>query len=117
VNYINAHGTSTPYNDASETEAVKKVFGERAYQIPISSSKSMFGHLLGASGALEMCATLLSMEHGLIPPTINYETPDPECDLDYVPNVSREYEVNVALSNSFRFGGHNAVLAIRNHKP
>ncbi len=113
VDYINAHGTSTPYNDASETEAIKTVFGERAYEIPVSSSKSMVGHLLGASGAIELVATLLGMEEGWIPPTINYENPDPECDLDYVPNESREAEVNVFISNSFGFGGHNAVLALR----
>lgn len=113
VNYINAHGTSTPYNDSSETQAIKTVFGDRAYEIPVSSTKSMVGHLLGASGAIELAATLLGMEEGWIPPTINYEFPDPECDLDYVPNTSREHKVKVALSNSFGFGGHNAVLAVR----
>jgi 3-oxoacyl-[acyl-carrier-protein] synthase II len=114
VNYINAHGTSTPYNDESETHAIKALFGDYAKEIPISSTKSMVGHLLGASGAIELAATLLCMQDGLIPPTINYEFPDPECDLDYVPNESREHKINVLLSNSFGFGGHNAVLAIRN---
>jgi 3-oxoacyl-[acyl-carrier-protein] synthase II len=113
VDYINAHGTSTEYNDASETEAIKTVFGERAYEIPVSSTKSMVGHLLGASGAIELAATLLGLEEGWIPPTINYEFPDPACDLDYVPNKSRRIDVEVFLSNSFGFGGHNAVLAVR----
>ena len=113
VDYINAHGTSTPYNDKSETEAIKSVFGERAYKIPVSSTKSMVGHLLGASGAIELAATLLGLEEGWIPPTINYEFPDPECDLDYVPNQSRKADVEIFISNSFGFGGHNAVLAVR----
>jgi len=113
IDYINAHGTSTPYNDASETQAIKTLFGERAYKIPVSSVKSMVGHLLGASGSIELAAQLLGMEEGWIPPTVNYEHPDPECDLDYVPNVSRPHDVRLALSNSFGFGGHNAVLAIR----
>jgi len=113
VNYINAHGTSTPYNDAAETAAIKTLFGDRAYKIPVSSVKSMVGHCLGASGGIELAAQLLGMQEGWIPPTINYVTPDPECDLDYVPNVAREYEVELSLSNSFGFGGHNAVIAIR----
>ncbi len=113
VDYINAHGTSTPPNDPAETQAIKTLFGERAYEIPVSSVKSMVGHLLGASGAIELAAMLLGMEEGWIPPTINYENPDPECDLDYVPNKSREHEVKFAISNSFGFGGHNAVLAVR----
>jgi len=112
VDYINAHGTSTPHNDPAETAAIRQLFGERAYSIPVSSVKSMVGHLLGASGAIELSAMLLGMEEGWIPPTINYENPDPECDLDYVPNTAREHEVVFALTNSFGFGGHNAVLAI-----
>jgi len=113
VDYINAHGTSTPYNDPAETKAIKTLLGERAYDVPVSSVKSMVGHLLGASGAIELAAMLLGMEEGWIPPTINYEFPDPECDLDYVPNEAREHDVKFAISNSFGFGGHNAVLAIR----
>jgi 3-oxoacyl-[acyl-carrier-protein] synthase II len=110
VSYINAHGTSTPLNDKIETKAIKKVFGEHAYKIPISSTKSMIGHLLGASGSVEAIVCCLSIRHSIIPPTINYETPDPECDLDYVPNQSRKMNVDVCISNSFGFGGHNAVL-------
>lgn len=113
VDYINAHGTSTPYNDREETAAIKKVFGERAYEIPISSTKSMIGHLLGAGGAVELIATVLTIRDGMIHPTINYETPDPECDLNYVPNEAIRREVRVALSNSFGFGGHNVCLAVR----
>jgi len=112
VDYINAHGTSTPKNDLYETMAVKKVFGERT-RVAISSTKSMTGHLLGAAGAIEFIATVLSVHHGIVPPTINYEQPDPECDLDYVPNEARRMAVRVALSNSFGFGGQNATLAVR----
>jgi 3-oxoacyl-[acyl-carrier-protein] synthase II len=110
ISYINAHGTSTEDNDKIETEAIKTVFGEYAYKVPISSSKSMTGHLLGAAGAVEGIACLCAIRDGLIPPTINYETPDPECDLDYVPNQARKLDVKVAMSNSFGFGGHNATL-------
>ncbi|MBA7510015.1 3-oxoacyl-[acyl-carrier-protein] synthase 2 [subsurface metagenome] len=117
VDYINAHGTSTPLNDKVETLAVKKVFGDYAYKIPISSSKSMIGHLLGAAGVVELIATILSMEKEMLPPTINYEFPDPECDLDYVPNKARPKKINVALSNSLGFGGHNATLVVRKYKP
>ncbi len=113
VDYINAHGTSTPINDRNETEAIKRVFGDHAYRVPISSTKSMTGHLLGATGALELIACVLVMQHGVIPPTINYVTPDPECDLDYVPNHARRAEVNIALSNAFGFFGHNACLVVR----
>ncbi|NMB24700.1 MAG: beta-ketoacyl-ACP synthase II [Firmicutes bacterium] len=113
VDYINAHGTSTEYNDYFETIAIKRVFGEKAAKLPISSTKSMIGHLLGAAGGAELITCLLAMEHGLIPPTINYEEPDPRCDLDYVPNVGRKADLQVIMSNSFGFGGHNAVLVIR----
>lgn len=113
VDYINAHGTSTPANDAVETLAIKKLFGERAYNIPISSSKSMLGHAMGASGAIEAVVCALTIERGSIHPTINYETPDPECDLDYVPNHARRAEVDIALSNSFGLGGQNACLVLR----
>lgn len=113
IDYVNAHGTSTPLNDKIETLALKKVFGDHARKIAISSTKSMTGHMLGAAGAAELIATLLIMENDLIHPTINYETPDPECDLDYVPNVARPGRVNGAFSNSLGFGGHNAVLVVR----
>jgi 3-oxoacyl-[acyl-carrier-protein] synthase II len=116
VDYINAHGTSTPYNDANETQAVKQVFGEHAKRLAISSTKSMTGHLLGAAGAVEVAYTALTAYHGIVPPTINYEYPDPECDLDYVPNQARRMPVRVALSNSFGFGGTNACLALRRHE-
>ena len=117
VNYINAHGTSTPYNDKFETLAIKRVFGEHARKLAISSTKSMTGHLLGAAGGVEAIATVLAMHHGILPPTMNYETPDPECDLDYVPNQPRKQDVEVALSNAFGFGGTNAILAFRKYRP
>ena len=113
VNYINAHGTSTPYNDKNETVAIKTVFGEHANKLKISSTKSMTGHLLGASGGIEAIAAMKAIEKQIVPPTINYMTPDPDCDLDYVPNTAEETEVNSALSNTFGFGGHNAVVFIR----
>lgn len=112
VDYINAHGTSTGYNDANETKAIKAVFGERAYRIPVSSTKSMTGHLLGAAGAIEAIYSALALEHGILPPTINYETPDPECDLDYVPNRPRKVDPKVVLSNAFGFGGTNACIIL-----
>lgn len=115
IGYINAHGTSTSYNDLFETQAIKAVFGEHAFKIPVSSTKSMTGHLLGAAGAVEMIACLFAFEENLLPATINYETPDPECDLDYVPNTPRPAKISVALSNSFGFGGHNASLVIRRY--
>lgn len=113
VNYINAHGTSTPANDAGETRAIKQVLGEYAYNVPVSSTKSMIGHPMGAAGALEAIACTLTITHGLIHPTINYDEPDPECDLDYVPNVARPAEVTVTLSNSFGLGGQNACLVLK----
>jgi len=116
IDYINAHGTGTKANDKVETESIKEVFGERAYSIPISSTKSMTGHPLGASGAIELIACLLTMENNFIPPTINYEIPDPECDLDYVPNTGRKAEMDVSMSNSFGFGGANAILLVKKWK-
>jgi beta-ketoacyl-acyl-carrier-protein synthase II len=115
LGYINAHGTGTPLNDQSETRAIKAAFGEKAYEIPISSTKSMTGHMMGATGALEAIFCVLAVRDGVLPPTIHYETPDPECDLDYIPNEAREKKINLALSNAFGFGGHNAVLAIRKY--
>jgi 3-oxoacyl-[acyl-carrier-protein] synthase II len=117
VDYINAHGTSTVLNDLSETKAIKSVFGERSKQIPISSNKSMIGHLWAGAGVVEAIFTLFTMNEGIIPPTINYETPDPECDLDYVPNVPRKAEVKIALSNSFGFGSTNAALLLGKYSP
>ena len=113
VDYINAHGTSTKLNDACETKAIKMVFGDNAYKIPISSTKSMIGHIIVAAGAIETIAAILVMNNGIIHPTINYETPDPECDLDYVPNVARPARVNVCLSNSFGLGGENCCLVLK----
>ena len=110
VDYVNAHGTSTPLNDRHETKAIKAALGESAYRVPVSSTKSMTGHLLGSGGALEACFCILAMENNLIPPTINLSDPDPDCDLDYTPNQARSKELNVTMSNSFGFGGHNSVL-------
>ena len=110
IDYINAHGTSTELNDKSETAAIKTIFGEQAYNIPVSSTKSMTGHLLGASGALEAVICVQTLQHDILPPTIYYETPDPECDLDYVPNSPRSAHVDHVMSNSFGFGGHNATI-------
>jgi 3-oxoacyl-[acyl-carrier-protein] synthase II len=115
LGYISAHGTGTPLNDQSETRAIKAAFGQKAYEIPISSTKSMTGHMMGATGALEAIYCVLAVREGILPPTINYETPDPECDLDYIPNEAREKKINLAISNAFGFGGHNAVLAIRKY--
>jgi 3-oxoacyl-(acyl-carrier-protein) synthase len=116
VDYINAHGTATPLNDLSETRAIKAAFGDLAYNIPISSTKSMTGHMMGATGALEAVFCVQAVRNKVIPPTIHYETPDPECDLDYVPNQARELDVDVAISNAFGFGGHNAVLVIKKYR-
>ncbi len=116
VDYINAHGTSTKLNDASETKAIKMAFGDRAYQIPISAHKSMFGHLITAGGAVESIGAILTINNGIIPPTIHYENPDPDCDLDYVPNVAREAEVNICLKESFGLGGQNCCLVLKKYK-
>ena len=116
IDYINAHGTSTPVGDKTETIAIKTVFGEGAYKVPVSSTKSMTGHLLGAAGGLESAIAALVMKHGILPPTINYEFPDPECDLDYVPNTARKKDVKHVLSNSFGFGGTNATLIFSKHE-
>jgi 3-oxoacyl-[acyl-carrier-protein] synthase II len=116
IDYINAHGTSTGYNDKFETAAIKSVFEDHATKLAISSTKSMTGHLLGAAGGVEAIISVLSIKEGIIPPTINYHTPDPECDLDYVPNEARKQEVNVALSNSLGFGGHNATIVFKKYK-
>jgi 3-oxoacyl-[acyl-carrier-protein] synthase II len=113
VDYINAHGTSTPLNDKLETQGIKALFGDHARKLMISSNKSMIGHLIGAAGGVEAVATVKTVSEGIVPPTINYQTPDPECDLDYVPNTARKAEVNLALSNSLGFGGHNATIAVR----
>lgn len=115
LGYISAHGTATPLNDLSETKAIKSALGEIAYNIPVSSTKSMTGHMMGATGALETIYCVLAIRNNVVPPTINYETPDPECDLDYVPNEARDSEVGVALSNAFGFGGHNAVIVVREY--
>jgi len=115
VGYINAHGTATPLNDAAETKAIKAAFGDLAYKIPVSSTKSMTGHMMGATGALEAILCVQAVREGILPPTIHYETPDPDCDLDYVPNQAREQKVGVAISNAFGFGGHNAVLVVRKY--
>jgi 3-oxoacyl-[acyl-carrier-protein] synthase II len=116
VGYINAHGTSTEYNDKTETLAIKRLFGDHAYRLAVSSTKSMIGHLLGAAGGAEAIVTVLALHHGILPPTINYEVADPECDLDYVPNTARKVQVEVAISNGFGFGGTNATLAFRRYK-
>lgn len=115
IGYINAHGTSTDYNDKFETMAIKKVFGEHAYKVAVSSTKSMTGHLLGAAGGIEAIFTALAIKEGMLPPTINYETPDPDCDLDYVPNEARKQEIEAAISNSLGFGGHNATIALKKY--
>jgi 3-oxoacyl-[acyl-carrier-protein] synthase II len=117
LDYINAHGTSTKLNDLSENKAIKAVFGEHAYKLAISSTKSMIGHLLGGAGGVEAIFSVLTIKHGIIPPTVNYETPDPECDLDYVPNVARHAMVRTAMSNSFGFGGTNACLIFKAYEP
>lgn len=116
IDYINAHGTSTPAGDIAETEAIKQLLGERAYRVPVSSSKSQFGHLLGAAGAIEAIVSILAIQENLLPPTINYTTPDPQCDLDYVPNAARPARVDTVLSNSFGFGGHNVSLVFRRYE-
>ncbi|HTK27260.1 MAG TPA: beta-ACP synthase, partial [Pyrinomonadaceae bacterium] len=116
IGYINAHGTSTPYNDKFETLAIKKVFGEHAYKLAVSSTKSMTGHALGAAGGIEAVFSALALHERKLPPTINYEFPDPDCDLDYVPNVVRDAEVEYVLSNSFGFGGTNACLLFKRYE-
>ncbi len=116
VDYINAHGTGTVLNDVSETIAIKAVFGEGAYDLPISSTKSMTGHMVGVTPVLEAIFAVKAIYESVIPPTIHYETPDPECDLDYVPNTARQKDIRVAMSNSFGFGGHNAVLVLKEYR-
>lgn len=113
VDYVNAHGTGTRLNDVTETQVIKEVFREHAHRVAISSTKSMHGHAMGATGAIELVATLMALERGVIPPTANYSQPDPECDLDYVPNQAREASIRAAISNSFAFGGLNAVLLVQ----
>ena len=115
VDYVNAHGTSTPLNDKAETRAMKRVFGDEAYKIPVSSTKSMVGHLLGASGALEAAISVMAISKGVAPPTINLEEPDIDCDLDYIPHVARRGRIRSAMSNSFGFGGHNASLIFQEY--
>jgi 3-oxoacyl-[acyl-carrier-protein] synthase II len=115
IDYINAHGTSTLVNDRSETQAIKKVFGETAYDTPISSNKSMLGHLIASAGTIELIMSVMTIQNKIIPATINYEIPDPDCDLDYVPNEPRKHEVNSVLSNSFAFGGQNASLVVERY--
>jgi 3-oxoacyl-(acyl-carrier-protein) synthase len=117
VGYISAHGTGTPMNDAAETRAIKNAFGaELAYKVPVSSTKSMTGHMMGATGALEAIFCVQAVREGILPPTLHYQTPDPECDLDYIPNQAREQKIEVAISNAFGFGGHNAVLVVRKYR-
>ena len=113
ISYINAHGTSTPQGDVCETQAIKTVFGDYARNVAVSSTKGATGHMLGAAGAVEMTACILAIKNGIVPPTINYTTPDPECDLDYVPNVAREMQVNAIVNNSFGFGGHNSTITAK----
>jgi 3-oxoacyl-[acyl-carrier-protein] synthase II len=113
IDYINAHGTSTTLNDRSETRAIKLAMGDHAFRVPISSTKSMTGHMLGAAGVVEAVVCVQAIREGVIPPTINYDNPDPECDLDYVPNQARRVAVRTAMSNSFGFGGHNATIILR----
>jgi 3-oxoacyl-[acyl-carrier-protein] synthase II len=115
IDYVNAHGTSTQYNDKNETEAIKTVFGKHAYDLAISSTKSMTGHTLGAAGGVELIATIMAVRQNIVPPTINYDTPDPECDLNYTPNNAVEHEINAAVSNTFGFGGHNACMCIKKY--
>jgi 3-oxoacyl-[acyl-carrier-protein] synthase II len=115
INYVNAHGTSTPAGDIAETQAIKSLLGERAYEVPVSSSKSQLGHLIGAAGSIEAIISILAIQNSLLPPTINLATPDPQCDLDYVPNAARPAQIDVALSNSFGFGGHNVSLLFRRY--
>jgi 3-oxoacyl-[acyl-carrier-protein] synthase II len=115
IDYINAHGTSTSVNDSIETLAIKKTFGETAYKVPISSTKSMMGHLIAAAGSVEAIVCLLTIRDGLLPPTINLDNPDPECDLDYIPHEARKKRVDVALSNSFGFGGQNITLILKRY--
>jgi 3-oxoacyl-[acyl-carrier-protein] synthase II len=116
IDYVNAHGTSTPANDKLETAALKTVFGDAAKDVPVSSTKSMTGHLLGAAGAIEAIVCIKAIQQNLIPPTINYESPDPECDLDYVPNIARRHQVDIALTNALGFGGHNTTLVLRRYR-